>query len=239
MGYSEVDEEAPYTLYLYSTDPGVTQWTIDWGDGNIENFAGSPSTATHAYADGKNNYVITATRTNGSGTVSAGSQDVRVKNVNPSLTVDNATVIADEGTTATNSGTFADVAADIVSVSASIGTVTQSAGVWNWSYGTADDLVQTVTITATDEDGGVTVKTFNLEVKNVDPALTVDQCLGRCRSQPDRHQQRHVQRCAGRQRDADRLDRHRHQQRRRHVELVVHDRRFAAGTNRHDLRARR
>ena len=40
VGYTEVDEGAAYTLYLNSTDP-VTQWTIDWGDGNVENFAGN------------------------------------------------------------------------------------------------------------------------------------------------------------------------------------------------------
>jgi uncharacterized delta-60 repeat protein len=173
-GYSEVDEGAAYTLYLNSTDP-VTQWTIDWGDGFIENVAGSPSTVTHVYADGHNNYVISATRTNGSGTVAAGSQAVSVKNVNPLLEVNNASVIADEGMTATNSGTFGDVPADTVTVVASIGSVTQNAGVWNWSYHTTDDFNGPVTITATDEDGGVTVATFNLEVKNINPTVTVDQ----------------------------------------------------------------
>jgi uncharacterized delta-60 repeat protein len=174
-GLTSVNEGATFTLQLQTGETTVTSWTIDWGDGNIETVPGNPSTATHIYADGENDYEITATVNTPTTSLSAGSHSLTVFNVNPSLTVDLASVVGDEGTTITNSGTFGDVAADTVTVSASIGTVTQSGNTWNWSYDTLDDLVQTVTITATDEDGGVTNVTFNLEVKNVNPTLTVDQ----------------------------------------------------------------
>ena len=65
--------------------------------------------------------------------------------------------------------------ADTVSVTASIGNITFSGGVWNWSYAAADNApAQTVTITATDDDGGSSSTTFGLTVNNVDPTLTVD-----------------------------------------------------------------
>ena len=85
-------------------------------------------------------------------------------------------VTINEGQTATNSGTYGDVPADTVTVTASIGTVAYSGGTWSWSYNGTDDLATTnvVIITASDEDGGSTIATFDLTVNNVAPTLTVD-----------------------------------------------------------------
>ena len=176
-GPSTVDEGATYTLTTTSGDPTTTQWTIDWGD-SVEVVPGDPTSITHVYADGLNNYTISATITTSTGPVAiANTVAVTVKNVAPTLTVDQASVTTDEGTTATNSGTFGDVPADTVSLVASIGMITGSAGAWSWSYTPADDaaLPQIVTITASDEDGGSTDVTFQLTVNNVAPTLTVDQ----------------------------------------------------------------
>jgi uncharacterized delta-60 repeat protein len=174
-GLATAAEGATYTLNLTSTDPTTTQWTINWGDGSPpEVILGNPSTATHVYGDGPNNYTISATLNNSSGTVVVGSHAVSVENVDPSLTVSQAAVVVNEGQTATNSGTFGDVPADVVSIVSSIGSVAYAAGVWNWTYNATDDLQQVVTITATDEDGGETVTTFNLTVNNVAPNITVD-----------------------------------------------------------------
>jgi len=85
------------------------------------------------------------------------------------------TVIVDEGQTATNNGTWGDVPADTVLVTSSVGSVvTNPDGTWSWSFPTSDGPVQsqTVTITASDEDGGVTQKTFPLVVNNVAPTIT-------------------------------------------------------------------
>ncbi len=59
----------------------VSHWTIDWGDGTIETIDGNPNSATHSYADGFNNFTISATATNAFGTLSAGNHAVTVNNV--------------------------------------------------------------------------------------------------------------------------------------------------------------
>lgn len=44
---------ASYTLNLAHVDPGsdtIASWTVNWGDGSIETFAGDPSSVTHSYA---------------------------------------------------------------------------------------------------------------------------------------------------------------------------------------------
>jgi uncharacterized delta-60 repeat protein len=101
---------------------------------------------------------------------------VTVANVNPTLGVDTTAVVLDEGQATSKAITTADVLADTVSVSASLGTITDLGnGNWTWSYNGTDDLpVATVTITATDEDGGLTSATFDLTVNNVDPTAKDD-----------------------------------------------------------------
>src|SRR6185436_18996712 len=127
-------------------------------------------------ADGPNSYTISASATDEDGTFAAGNTvSVAVQNVAPSLMVDNASVTVNEGQTATNTGAFGDVPADTVTLVASIGTVVGSAGAWTWSYNATDNLsTTTVTITASDEDGGSTNVTFDLTVNNLNPTLTVD-----------------------------------------------------------------
>ena len=87
------------------------------------------------------------------------------------------TVFVDEGQTAVNSGTWSDPGfnGDGVNVSASVGSVTTNAnGTWNWSFNATDGPPdsQTVTVTATDKDGGSTSETFPLVVNNVAPTMT-------------------------------------------------------------------
>ncbi|MDJ0497436.1 MAG: DUF5011 domain-containing protein, partial [Acidimicrobiia bacterium] len=51
-----------YTANLSVSDPGddtVTEWTINWGDGNIDSIVGNPASATHTYAN-PGEYNITA-----------------------------------------------------------------------------------------------------------------------------------------------------------------------------------
>ena len=75
-------------------------------------------------------------------------------------------------------------------------------------------------ITASDEDGGSTIATFDLTVNNVAPTLTVDSAVGDDRRRSDGNQQRHLRRCTGRHGHARRFDWHRRLQRRR-LDLVV------------------
>lgn len=79
-----------------------------------------------------------------------------------------------EGGSAGKSIATSDVPADTVSVSASLGTITENGdGSWTWRYDGTDDLPTTeVTITAGDEDGGLSTATFALAVNNVAPVIT-------------------------------------------------------------------
>lgn len=60
-----------YTLNLSAVDDGndtITSWTINWGDGNIETFAGNPSSVTHTYSNSGFTYNILASATDEDGT---------------------------------------------------------------------------------------------------------------------------------------------------------------------------
>jgi DNA-binding beta-propeller fold protein YncE len=87
-GNATVPNGAPYTLNLGAiTDPGtdtVSAFSINWGDGNTENFTGNPaSTAkTHTYAT-LGAKTITVTLTDEDGTVTGGTRSVTVENAAP------------------------------------------------------------------------------------------------------------------------------------------------------------
>ncbi len=71
-GPASVNEGSPYTLGLAADDPDtVTAWTVNWGDGNVQTVSGNPSSVTHLYPYGANNYAISATATDEDGTHAA------------------------------------------------------------------------------------------------------------------------------------------------------------------------
>lgn len=73
-GAASVNEKSTYTLGLSATDPDpIFNWTITWGDGNVQTVAGNPSSVTHVYAQGPNSYTISATATDEDGTFAAGN----------------------------------------------------------------------------------------------------------------------------------------------------------------------
>jgi hypothetical protein len=180
-GAGVIDEGTSYSLNLSSSDPGddaITGWIITWGDGNQTVVSGSPSSVGHVYADGNalSNYTISATASDEDGTYDSNTLAVSVLNVAPAVSLASPTVTVDEGSTASNSGAFSDVPADTVILSATIGTVVDNGdGTWSWSYDAADGPAdsQSVTITATDEDNGVSTVSFQLVVNNVAPTANV------------------------------------------------------------------
>lgn len=63
---------------------------------------------------------------------------------------------------------------DTLTLTASLGTVTRTGCLWSWSYTPNDGpLTQTVTITGTDNNGGVGTQTFTLNVANLLPSATL------------------------------------------------------------------
>ncbi|MCA9194187.1 MAG: hypothetical protein KDB03_20600, partial [Planctomycetales bacterium] len=184
-GDATVDEGSLYTLNLGAvSDPGldsITSYKVNWGDGTISTFSGSPAntTATHVFADGPATQTNNVTVTDEDGTFIAGSLSVQVLNVAPNV-FSAGSVSFDEGSTATNTGSWVDPGQDDVTLSSSIGTITKNAdGTWFWSFSTNDgpDLSQTVSITATDSDGDSSSTSFELIVNNVAPTVTTDESV--------------------------------------------------------------
>src|SRR5581483_3864440 len=67
-GPPKVAAGVPYTLNLTADEP-LTQWTINWGDGNVQTVAGNPSTVSHTYTGGTANRNISATALRPSSTI--------------------------------------------------------------------------------------------------------------------------------------------------------------------------
>ncbi|HTU23523.1 MAG TPA: Ig-like domain-containing protein [Gemmataceae bacterium] len=91
----------------------------------------------------------------------------------PTVSADKASVTAPETQAATNTGTWSDYD-DSVTLSADHGTVTQNAnGTWSWSGTDDESSPYTVTITATDADGGKSTTSFNVSFSEVAPNVAV------------------------------------------------------------------
>ncbi len=108
-GPSTVNEGATYTLTLSGSDVRpITEWTINWGDGSpLQTVKGEPHAVIHVYAEGPNNYTISATATDDSGTYDADNTvAVSVLHVPPTLFISGpATVKEGETYTLSLSGT--------------------------------------------------------------------------------------------------------------------------------------
>ena len=176
--------------------------TIDWGDGSsLESIdpATSPIAGSHIYAD-NGTYTVTVTVTDDDGEVDSDTIAVTVNNDDPTLTV-SANQTIDEGTllSLTNIGSFTDpgfdnpaatpptvetftysinwgdgTAADTgtatIDTAGSAGVLT--AGSFDGTHTYAADGVYTVSVTVTDDDGGVDTETFAVTVNKVDSTLT-------------------------------------------------------------------
>ncbi|HEX4415393.1 MAG TPA: PKD domain-containing protein [Lacipirellulaceae bacterium] len=180
-GPATVNEAATYTLNLSSPDPTTTQWTINWGDGGpAQVIAGNPSTATHVYADGPNNYTISGSIVTSTGTFAvSNTQAVSVLNVAPTLAISGAATV-NEGATYTLN----------LSVSGDPGPDTINQWTINWGDGPAQTVAgnpssmthvyadgpnnYTISATATDEDGTYAAgNTVAVGVGNVAPTLAI------------------------------------------------------------------
>ena len=95
-GSSSMNEQSSYTLSLSATDPGqtISTWFVTWGDGTTQTVTGDPSSVAHTYSAGPNNYTISATATDGTGTYSASNTiAVSVAHVPPTLTLSGASSV--------------------------------------------------------------------------------------------------------------------------------------------------
>jgi hypothetical protein len=85
-GPSSVTEGALYTLTLGPKTLAATGWSINWGDGAIDNITGNPSSYTHTYQQ-PGNYPIGAVEFTSQGNVPTNTQTVHVTDVAPTVSI--------------------------------------------------------------------------------------------------------------------------------------------------------
>ena len=135
------------------TGPGTWAWFFETTDGPAED------------------QIVTITGTYDSGPVHSDDVTLTVNNLAPTITSEGTSLTAPEGQIATFSGTFDDFG-DLVTLAASVGDVTSIGNTWYWTLDTVDDAAaQTVTITATDDEGASASVAFDFTVENVSPFL--------------------------------------------------------------------
>ena len=176
-GPANVNEGSTYTLTTTSSDPTTTSWTINWGDG-VQTVSGNPSSVTHIYADGLNNYSISATISTSTGTTPVGNTiAVAVNNVAPTIAISGASSVNEGSAYSLTLGAVTDP-----------GTDTVSSYIVHWGDGNSDTYgangVQThiyadgpnsynITVDLVDEDGTFTNAANPLSVTVDDVAPTI------------------------------------------------------------------
>ena len=182
-GDDTVNEGSPFTLNLFAgNDPGqdtISSWTIDWGDGTTETIPGNPSSAVHTYADGPNQYTISAFVTDEDGDYQANDHVVTVLNVAPERSIDGDDTV-DEGSPFTlNLFAGNDPGVDTIAswtIDWGDGTVETISGNPNSAVHTYADGPNSFTISAfvTDEDGAYQANDHVVTVLNVEPERMID-----------------------------------------------------------------
>jgi ELWxxDGT repeat protein len=118
---------------------------------------------------------VTVTATDSQGAVATATFTYTVTNTPPVLATQWQQAGGLEGFPITNLITVTDVPADSATLSASLGQLEDLGnGTWRWRLVSPDNFPPTdVTITATDDDGGVSTTTFNVNIANADPTATI------------------------------------------------------------------
>jgi len=158
------DEGCPvaFTDASTSNPDSITAWA--W---TIDGQTFSQQNPTYVFTDNRA-YTVTLTVTDDDGSTSTVSHTVNVKNVAPTVEadVDQATV---EGATVAFTGAFTDPGADTYMFAWSFGDGTTTTGTLSPTHVYLDNRVYTVTLTVTDDDGGVGEDTMTVTVINVAP----------------------------------------------------------------------
>ena len=167
LNVADGDEGAEVSLSVDAHDDDDDNLTYSWDFGDGETASGE--NVKHTWAD-DGDYTVTVTVSDGEEEDSE-SATVSVTNVAPTLSVDGASS-GQEAQARTFEADTSDVEADTVSVTWDFGDGETGSGdevTHTW----ADDGTYTVTVTASDEDGGETTETFNISISNRAPTLQV------------------------------------------------------------------
>jgi len=166
------DEGLALTFSAAATDPGAAQdpliYSWDFGDG----LSGTGASASHIYAD-EGSYPVTLTVSDGDGGSATVTAVAEVANVAPVIVAVIGATAGDEGQELSWSVSVSDAgSADTVSLSWDFGDGVVGLGSTNQNHTYADDGPYTLTITATDDDGGSAVSTLGVVIGDVAPIIT-------------------------------------------------------------------
>lgn len=182
----ETDEGANFGFTVDFTDAGTADThtaTIDWGDGSPgeagsvqQSAGGGQVVASHAYAD-DGIYTVLVTVTDDDGDSGTRTFTVTVHNVPPSVNAGPDSEI-NEGSAFSQTGAFSDPGADTWTATVDYG---DGSGVQPLALGSdmnfnlhhvyADDDIYAVTVTITDDDGGIGADTLTVTILNVAPTI--------------------------------------------------------------------
>ncbi|MFW9917240.1 MAG: PKD domain-containing protein, partial [Candidatus Thorarchaeota archaeon] len=118
-------------------------------------------------------YDVTLTVTDDDGSTDTFSTTVTIINVAPTVDA-GVDQTVDEGSVVTFAAIFTDPGADTHTYQWSFGDGTSASGTLEPTHVYADDGVYIVTLTVTDDDGGVGTDTLTVTVNNVAPTVSID-----------------------------------------------------------------
>ena len=184
-GASSVNEGSTYTLSLNPSNPNqpsITGWDISWGDGSpTQVVSGDPAAVMHVYADGPNNWTISATAHTTSGDATSNTVAVHVNNVAPTVAISGASSVSEGSSYSLTLGAVSDPGQDTVTsyiVHWGDGNMDtySSNGVKNHTYADGPNNF-TITVDLVDEDGtfigASTPSSLSVTVNNVAPTIAI------------------------------------------------------------------
>ena len=154
------------------TDPGADTHTIEWDYGDGSPVVSGDLSPTHVYVD-DGVYTATLTVTDDDGGAGVDTVTITVNNVAPAVNA-GPDQVADEGDVVSFSGSFTDPGDDTHTYEWDFGDGSPAvSGDLSPTHKYGDNGVYTVTLTVTDDDGGVGVDTVTTTVYNVAPTVTL------------------------------------------------------------------
>jgi 6-phosphogluconolactonase (cycloisomerase 2 family)/PKD repeat protein len=159
-GAAQVSAGAAYQLNLSAAETGpdtITGWSINWGDGNIEQYAGDPSAVYHTYGGALPSVQVSASATDQDGSYAGNTLAVNIQAVTPTITL--------SGAAAVNEGSAYTLT--LGAVSDANGPVSQY--IVHWGDGNSDTYPAAGPVTHTYARGPLAA---NIAVDLVDPAGT-------------------------------------------------------------------
>ena len=160
-------EEVSYEAFVVDEGDGILTYTWDFGDSSGLITIDDVATVNHTYQD-NGNYTITLTITDDDGGETSQTLDVVVNNVSPVIDEIIGSNNVNEGEEVSYSAIVSDVESDTLTYSWDFGDGNSTTGE-NVTHTFADNGNYTITLTVTDDDGGVTSQTLDVVVNTINP----------------------------------------------------------------------